>query len=468
MNEAMIAERVDFFCAAFVRATEKIERIDAVGDRINEAIKLIWPLAVFDASENRPKTLPTLWNFTESVYERIASLGQTGERDYLLRLLLTEVFPLGIFSEEKIERLVASLNDSEEALSAIYVRAKALLQAERFDEALEWAERLDEQVPYEKIVRKIILASLGTDRPVESEIFDRVESPAGRVRLFAECSGDRLRRGEASSAESYWGKMLNELSAVADRSEKDELLAFVLGLAPTDVQTAESLLTLFSDQSAAVCAWSEYCKKRFSDERPGLSCRKETERASAFRRMETLADAWSSAEQPPSDERAAEVQLAIASVRYLAENRVKARSAVRDLLTSAARMGNAAQKAIVYQSLGTLLTRFDEVNPAEKVTAILQRATDQIEPEDLRQLVWRENILLFLRSGRIDAAERLMSKIVPPHRTVFETALRLARGERFSASQCVSALEPLDTAADDEEAAAGLVKICRLLAVPNA
>lgn len=463
MNRTNRLER-EVFERLFPLALEKIETIDELPERINRAIQLLFPLSVFETAPTPNAETVTAERFAERIFERIESLESGGERDYLLRLLASEAITRQILPQDRIKRLIEAIEGDDEKQTAYYVWGKFLASdpAQRRS-AFACAERLDDLASYEKVVRRILFTN-GTLSDDESNRWaDSIESAEGRFRLAV----DRTALAAQSAQDGEPGRLDSALQATGERLEaiddtrlRDEMLAVLFErLAALDYGRLAPFVGRFSTQTARLDALERYVRVRSVETGRPLA---DVERESLARDVKTAVEGTLGDPSFDASDRI-DALTAAARIDYRIGEKSSARDEVRALLGYVKTLSNRVERTNVYQALWPLLADAGERKALDRILDALETAADEIEPDDLRTLVWRENLLRALNRGEFPLVERFLPKIPLPGRAVFLAATAL-RSPDATADSVLAAAAPLEKA-DPLEAAAGRVKIARYAAV---
>ena len=475
--------RKRLFDEVFIPALRAVAGVEEAGDRINLAIKLILPLAEFDrldrlmpSGESGDRFNMTTRSYAVDTLELIERLELQAEKDYLTRLFLVESLPYGIFSDDEIERLVKKIEGEEERSAALL--HWGLICAERPSKkalAEQISLSVEELGPYEKLLRAILLAPLeedevsdgGAQKEPDAELLERIESAAGRARVYAELAGSRAFRNRPERSAKYLENAENAVAEMTDPDEKDDALFFLFCHAAwIEFARIEPLAGGFADPLIALRGLKKYYLARFVEQVGPLQCDDPFEKKSVLAAVRRIL-----AVNPSDLDRQVRLRLESAALFYAAGERDAARTSVREILVPLEKIENPAQKATLCQQLVATLFRAGERKAAGRILPILEKATDSVMPDDLAQLLWREHLLMWVRIGADETAESYLNKVVvPAERAVFKTALLLhsfnAEKSNFDADEKFSdILRSIAAEQDRLTRAAALVKICRLLAL---
>ena len=480
---AVIRKRL--FDSVFPTALRRIAKIEEEGDRVNLAIRLILPLAMWGRQEGGRQAKTPISGLTPRSYandtgELIERLTIQAEKDYLTRLFLTESIPFALYSDDEIERLIDSIKGDEEREAALAAWGLAL--AEKPSEkarAESVAQRLDDLGTYEKTLRAMITApfrsrnssdnitgnnaeiNLDTAGEPDAVLMEKVESAVGRARLFAELAGCRVWEETPERAADFLNRAKSALAEIDAPNERDDAALFLFERAGRiEFPALEPLAASFADPLLGLRALRKYFCARFLESLGPLQCADPLEKKSvldAARRFAAAAIA--------DPDRRIRLGLEAAALFYAANDSRSARNSVREMLPLLSTLENPAQKATLFQRLIKILLGAGENKAADKIFPLLEKATDAIMPDDLAELLWREHLLVLIRAGAADRAKTYLEKIgSPTERAVFEVALLLQKGETDEAAlpkAFGAILESIAAEPDSLTAATALVKICR-------
>ena len=489
----------EVFRRIFPLALAALEKIDELPEQINRAIGLLFPLSVFIqptesffcsvprlASENgadfsrtteklkgkKDKSAPNVSDvpgeeitprrFCEAIFEKLSGLEAGGERDYLTRLLATEAFRYALWTEEELETRIGLIGDEEEKQAAYYAWGKFAAGANQRQIAERCAERLDDLACYEKVVRRILVAAANAvsnapanapanaaDDSVAHLAHDlaldaTIESAEGRFRRAIDRTVCAIQTNNAENNDEI-DALIASAGEILTQIEESELRDVLLAgawerLSGVAFDRLEPLADRFDSARNALDAFERYDFGRFGAEISPAEAFIPAERLAVSRRMEQALESLRAESLLPSSRIAALASAARFFYRIGEKNR--ARDAVRESLELVKRVSNRVERTNVYQALWPILADAGEKSALSRILTALENATDEIEPDDLRWLLWRENLLRALDRGEKESFERFLPKVSVIDRAVF-TASALLRWGDADPDAIFAALEPL-------------------------
>lgn len=432
----------------YSKLNDRIDTLSEPEQHANLRIGLLVPAAVL--SPDPRNTLVTLVERTEAI---VRVLVAQDERDYLNELLVAEMirvehhFGKDLLGDMVIEKKLEQIQNDDDRQEGYFLLAKSSASKGDRVRALSCAETLDDLYSFEAILRLLIISEQqnSPEETLDGELVEQIESDDGRFRLACALAELFCHRDRLENVEKELAKAKAIFDTIVDPSHRDRLLGdlFTLKLPIALLDSFVPFLTSIPTR----CRTLEAHSRVVSNDAP--------------RCLEILR---AICDDKTRDRQDADTASTAAALAYRAKDQRIGRDWTRVALGKISENENPTARAALYRALLKTLYAANENKAASRISELLAVTSDQVEPDDLREIEWRENLTLWSLRREEKLLAKYLERIPQSERITVTVIGQLSQGSEPEQAWFDNITLPLWGDNSPEESCSALVKIERLRA----